>query len=105
MILFKINDTPNSIYNRQWQWSLRFEKHSDRFSIGLIFELIKWQGIQQEPREVGNYLLHFYFNPLKWLIKQVHVYYDGPNCDYQFGPIGFTRNSLGWCDKCSGAKE
>ena len=98
--IFHIQDTPDSSYGREWRWWITTSS-TPTYSISLELQLIRWKGKLEEPRAVGMYSLLFYLKPSQWKIESVHIYYDGPNCHWQFGPIGISRSGFGDCEKCN----
>jgi hypothetical protein len=96
-------DAPDSIYGREWRWWPTISS-KPTLNLSIEFQLTKWEGKPQPPSMIGAYNLLLYWNPLLWKIESFHQYYDGPNCHWQFGPIGFSRNGLATCSECSSNK-
>jgi hypothetical protein len=72
--------------------------------VGVDLQLVQFEGVPEEPFLVAQRHVQLVYDPRKWEVSQVHEYYDGPHCFYQFGPFGYSQ-SWGWCKKCRPDQE
>lgn len=96
--LVYIEDDEFSKFDRRWKREIAYGVFKGDPYIGFQTRLVQFGG---EPRDliVKLFYLNIVVNPKKWKICQNHVYYDGPNCSWQFGPIEIHRCG-NWCNKC-----
>ena len=93
------NSNPNLISGRRWKHSLTFNLKPNVL-IGYELYLVQYENKKLEtPKLVYSKYLVFEYNIKKWKIGQDHIYYDGRNCNYQFGPLLYSRSG-GSCKKC-----
>ena len=97
--LTHIQDDPESGYDREWKRVLVLSKHL--LGISYQIQLIKMHGEYHDPRPVSMIGINIKLNPKEWKISQDHMYYDGQNCGWNFGPFEFYRSGgFGHCLKC-----
>lgn len=100
------SDEPNSELGREWRRhpNFSFNKEDTALFFSMDLEIVRWKHKPHKPWLVGGRGIGLYLNPLKWKFSIYHTWYDGPNCAWNFGLIGFYRHGLGYCKKCSNDK-
>ena len=112
--LIYVEDYPDNKmgnYPRRWKWSPYFEHYGKSkngefewytIDIGIDLNLIQYKGEVREKKDwtpVRSMYIGICYHPKLWKISVDHMYYDGPHCLYQFGPLRFYK-SWDWCKKC-----
>ena len=86
--------------NRRWRYWPQIGFYNGRFYIGWALELVQFAGkVYDEPTICSDWNIQFVYDPRKWRFGQEHLYYNGPHCFYEFGPIAFIE-AWRWCEKC-----
>jgi hypothetical protein len=80
---------PNGMFVRD-TWALWF---------GLENSLSEIDGMKVDHRPWKGFYFSLRLNPLRWGWGPEHIYYDGENCIWTYGPFGFAR--FGYvCKEC-----
>lgn len=87
----------------RWHWRIGFERYP-KGGLELFFTRVlthfrwrPWPGDGEKFCEYVGVQLRW---DLPMRIGAQHIYYDGPHCFYQLGPLTFVE-CWRWCTKCS----
>lgn len=92
------DDAPEMGLHRRWRWGPSVSIERWGVAIGVVLHLIQANG-QPLLKKYPVQWFHLQLRPTQWRWGQIHVYYDGAFCCYQFGPVWIDRH-WGWCEKC-----
>lgn len=89
----KLSDPKDSKFDRKWQWTLTLSW----FSAANELELTQMEGRAVTPHPVRGFGIFLLYD---WKFSSSHIYYDGNNCGWAFGPINIFRYGLVNCNQC-----
>lgn len=97
--------TDSNEYGYKFAWAPNIYLHYDNWhDWGIAFNWFIYSfelnGIKSNPpRLCVGYTINI--RPLDWSFGGDHIYYDGPHCSYDFGPIRFQSMGTNWnCKGC-----
>lgn len=95
----KIPIKRKSIDHRSWIKYITIDLIKTQFSISIENYLVKYQN-ETTNRLGASVSFMIELNPKYWEISQSHIWYDGPNCFYNFGPFSYSSVWGKDCKKC-----
>lgn len=101
--LFYRHDSPDSKFGREWR-SIPVVDYSPALCIGWETQLTKWENKIINPKPTSGRYIALHWNIFNWKIGQDHIFYDGPNCSWQIGPLQYYQTGIGNCPKCESNK-
>jgi hypothetical protein len=86
--------------DREWKYKIVLD-YKPSLLIGIELQLTQFEGKKIDPpRPVTGRYLTLNYNIFKWEFSSHHIYYDGPNCVWNFGLISYSKTGIGHCKKC-----